>query len=221
MNKKASSEAHMKNGHECYIIAAGDFSALHEMPDDSDYVIAADAGYLYCRQNMIVPDLILGDFDSLGEVPELPNVVRLPVEKDDTDTVYAAKLGLSKGYRRFFLYGALGGSRSDHSIANMQLLLHLANRGARGWLFGENSVWTTVKNGSLKLCGKGDVSVFCIDGVAHGVYLKGLKYELDNAEMCSENPFGVSNYLDGGEAEISVSDGCLLVIYNNGIGETE
>lgn len=211
----------MKNGHECYIIAAGDFFGLREAPDDSDYVIAADAGYEYCRQNGIVPDLILGDFDSLGEVPDCPNVMRLPVEKDDTDTMCAAKLGLKKGYRHFFVYGALGGKRSDHSIANMQLLLYLANRGSRGWLFGKDCVWTAIKNESLKLSGEGAVSVFCIDGSANGVCLKGLKYELSDATVSSDFPLGVSNFLQGGEAEISVSDGCLLVMYDLSIGETE
>ncbi len=210
----------MKNGHECYIIAAGDFFGLKDQPDDSDYVIAADAGYDYCRKNGIAPDLILGDFDSLGEIPDCPNVLTLPVEKDDTDTFYAAKLGLEKGYRSFFIYGALGGKRSDHSIANMQLLVYLANRSSRGWLFGESCIWTAVKNGSIKLCGNGDVSVFCIDGKAEGVTLKGLKYELDNAVICSEHPLGVSNHLDG-EALITVGEGCLLVMYDSNIGETE
>lgn len=218
---KKFSEALMNNGHECYIIAAGDFFGLRETPDDSDYVIAADAGYRYCRENGIIPDLILGDFDSLGEVPEMPNVIQLPVEKDDTDTVYAAKLGLEKGYRHFLVYGALGGNRSDHTIANMQLLLYLSNRSARGWLFGKDHVWTAVKNGSIKLSGKGAVSVFCIDGSAKGVSLKGLKYELSDSVISSDFPLGVSNSLDGGEAVISISDGCLLIMYDSDIGETE
>ena len=54
------------NGHECYIIGAGDFFGLREAPDDSDYVIAADAGFEYCTKNCIIPDLVLGDFDSLA-----------------------------------------------------------------------------------------------------------------------------------------------------------
>lgn len=210
----------MENGHECYIIAAGDFFGLHTQPDDSDYVIAADAGYEHCRKNGIVPDLILGDFDSLGEIPDCPNVLRLPVEKDDTDTVYAAKLGLQKGYRSFFVYGALGGKRSDHSIANMQLLLYLANRSSRGWIYGENCVWTAIKNCGIKLSGKGDVSVFCIDGKAEGVSISGLKYELSDAVIGSDFPIGVSNHLDG-EGAISVENGCLLIMYDSEIGETE
>ena len=160
------------NGHECYIIGAGDFFGLREIPDDSDYVIAADAGYEYCRKNNIIPDLVLGDFDSLGAAPKHPNVMQLPVEKDDTDTVFAIKTGLEKGYRHFYIYGGLGGKRSDHTIANLQSLLYIANRKARGWLFGENCVWTAIKNSSISLKGEGSVAVFCFDGIARGVTLK-------------------------------------------------
>ena len=176
------------NGHECYIIGAGDFFGLREIPDDSDYVIAADAGYEYCRKNNIIPDLVLGDFDSLGVAPKHPNVMQLPVEKDDTDTVFAIKTGLEKGYRHFYIYGGLGGKRSDHTIANLQSLLYLANRKARGWLFGENCVWTAIKNSSIALKGKGNVAVFCFDGITRGVTLKGLKYELQNAVVTSDFP---------------------------------
>ena len=85
------------NGHECYIIGAGDFFGLREIPDDSDYVIAADAGYEYCRKSNIIPDLVLGDFDSLGVAPKDPNVMQLLVEEDGTGTVFALKNGLEKG----------------------------------------------------------------------------------------------------------------------------
>lgn len=207
------------NGHECYIIGAGDFYGLREVPDDSDYVIAADAGYEYCRKNNIIPDLVLGDFDSLGAAPKHPNVMQLPVEKDDTDTVFAIKTGLEKGYRHFYIYGGLGGKRSDHTIANLQSLLYMANRGARGWLFGENCVWTAVKNGTIKLKGEGNVAVFCFDGVARGVTLRGLKYEVTDAEIRSDFPLGVSNSMAQSEASIEVSDGTLLVMYDIGIGE--
>ena len=208
------------NGHECYIIGAGDFFGIKELPDDSDYVIAADAGYNACRENNIIPDLVIGDFDSLGELPEHPHVMELPVEKDDTDTVFAVKTGLSKGYRRFYLYGCLGGKRRDHSVANMQTLLYLVSQGARGWLFGQKEVWTAIKNTSMRISGEGDVAVFCFDGKAEGVSLRGLKYELSDAVLSSDYPLGVSNHLNG-EAEISVKNGTLLVMYDIGIGESD
>lgn len=209
------------NGHECYIIGAGDFFGLREAPDDSDYVIAADAGFEYCTQNGIIPDLVLGDFDSLGKAPKHPNVVQLPVEKDDTDTMFALKLGLEKGYRRFYVYGGLGGKRPDHTIANMQGLMYLAQRGARGWLFGEKYVWTAIKNSTLRIAGDGDVSVFCFGAKAEGVSIKGLKYELDGAEICPDFPLGVSNSFASSEAEISVENGMLLIMYDIKVNEID
>ena len=206
------------NGHECYVIGAGDFYGLRETPDDSDYVIAADAGYRYCRESGIIPDLVLGDFDSLGVVPEHPNVMQLPVQKDDTDMIFALKLGLEKGYRHFFIYGGTGGARPDHGIANIQALLYLARRGGRGWLFGKDQVWTVIHEGKISLAGEGEVSVFCIDGEARGVSLKGLKYELHDAVLSSDYPLGVSNELHGA-AEIEVGSGSLLVMYSKSIGE--
>lgn len=209
------------NGHECYIIGAGDFYGLREAPDDSDYVIAADAGYRVCVENNIIPDLVIGDFDSLGGAPKHPNVIELPEEKDDTDTMFAVKTGLNKGYRRFYIYGGLGGERDDHTLANLQSLLYIAKHGARGWLYGKNCVWTAVKDGSVKIAGSGNVAVFCLDGTAKGVSLKGLKYELCDAEISSDFPLGASNFLSGSEAEISVKDGTLLIMCSLDIGETD
>lgn len=209
------------NGHECYIIGAGDFFGLRESPDDSDYVIAADAGYAYCKENHIIPDLVLGDFDSLGSAPKHPNVIELPVEKDDTDTMYAIKLGLGKGYRRFYLYGALGGKRPDHTIANLQSLLFMLEHGARGWIFGENYIWTAIRNDKVRIEGAGDVAVFCPDGTAQGVWIKGLKYELENAELKSSFPLGVSNSFEDKCAEIGVQNGTLLIMYDIKVNEID
>lgn len=209
------------NGHECYIIGAGDFYGLREAPDDSDYVIAADAGYTVCVENNMIPDLVIGDFDSLGEAPKHPNVIRLPEQKDDTDTMFAIKTGLSKGYRRFYIYGGLGGERSDHTIANLQSLIFLANHGARGWLYGKNCVWTAIKNSSVSIEGVGNVAVFCFGNEAKGVSLTGLKYELCDAALSSDYPLGVSNEMKDGTAEISVKDGTLLIMYSLDIGEKD
>jgi len=211
----------MKNGHECYIIGAGDFHGFRQEPDDSDYIIAADAGYIVCCENNIIPDLVLGDFDSLGEVPKHPNVLELPVEKDDTDMVYAIKLGLQRGYHDFFIYGALGGSRADHTIANLQALLYIANHGGRGFIFGSHHIWTVIKNEKICLEGEGNVAVFCPDGKAEGVYLRGLKYTLDNAAVTSDYPIGVSNCMAEKTAEIEVRSGALLIMYDLTIGEID
>lgn len=209
------------NGHECYIIGAGDFFGLREAPDDSDYVLAADAGYEHCRGAGIIPDLVIGDFDSLGHMPDNPNAMRLPVEKDDTDMMYAVKLGLQKGYRRFYIYGGTGGERPDHTMANLQTLVYISDCGGRGWLFGKDYVWTVLRNDSIKLRGSGTVSVFCPNGVAEGVSLEGLKYPLDGAALTSGFPLGVSNSMEKDEARISVVNGTLIIMYDMDIGEVD
>lgn len=93
-----------------------------------DLVIAADGGLKLLSQTGISPDIILGDFDSLGYVPSkggFPQAVEIllhPVEKDDTDTGLAIKTALKRGYRHIELFGCLGGERFDHSIAALQSL---------------------------------------------------------------------------------------------------
>ena len=116
----------------CYIFGAGDFDGLEERPGAEDYVIAADGGYTACRRAGVEPQLLLGDFDSLAEVPALPHVERVPVEKDDTDMMLAVKRGLERGETLFHLYGGMGGQRTDHTVANLQALLYLADHGADG-----------------------------------------------------------------------------------------
>ena len=89
-------------------------------------------GYLACRQAGVVPDLLLGDFDSMDQPEDFDRVRRMPVEKDDTDTMLAVKTGLEQGCGEFYLYGGTGGKRLDHTLANLQTLLYLRRRGAPG-----------------------------------------------------------------------------------------
>lgn len=200
----------------CYIFAAGSFYGLTDVPVQGDLVIAADAGLKYCREAGIVPDIILGDFDSLGAAPDGENVMRLPVEKDDTDTIYAMRVGLERGFTDFVIYGGTGGSRADHTVANLQGLLFLAAHGAHCRMYGDGIVWSVLQN--EKICFpagcSGTLSLFCMDGAAHGVTIKGLKYELSDAELRSDFPIGVSNSFTGEAASIEVLDGRLVMIHD-------
>ena len=108
----------------CVIVCAGDFHEWIRPLDASDYLLAADGGLAHLQAQDLTPDGILGDFDSLGYVPEGAQV--FPVEKDDTDSMLAIRRGLALGYRRFEIYGALDGKRLDHTIANLQSLLAMA-----------------------------------------------------------------------------------------------
>lgn len=197
----------------CYIFSAGSFYGLQRRPEPGDRVIAADGGWLACRKAGVRPELLLGDFDSLPELPDFPNLLRVPVEKDDTDTMLAVKTGLQWGERTFHLYGGMGGSRTDHTMANFQALLYLARWGAQGWLYGRDERYTAIHNGSLYLPARerGIVSVFCLGADARGVEISGAQYPLHEAVLTAELPLGVSNHFTGGPITISVKDGSLLI----------
>ena len=201
---------HMK---KCIIFCAAEFEALAEPVTAQDLVIAADGGLRHTEKLGIRPDVILGDFDSLGYAPEGANV--FPVEKDDTDAMLAVRKGLELGCREFVLYGSLDGPRLDHTVANFQTLQFLCDRDAFGILSGVSTMATVVKNGTLSFpagC-EGTVSIFCMGADAVGVTLKGLYYPLENGTLTPGFPLGVSNHFTGEPAQITVSDGSLLVIW--------
>jgi len=196
----------------CCIIGAMEPGEL-VLPDGA-LVIAADGGLAHLERRGVRADLIIGDFDSLGRVPEGPNVIRHPVEKDDTDMMLAVRTGLARGCRRFLLYGGLGG-RLDHAYANLQTLTWLAEHDAQGWLLGDGLAATAIRNGRLEFGAgqSGTVSVFCPNGEARGVDLTGLHYPLKDAVLTSGFPLGVSNQFTGQPAAVSVREGTLLVMW--------
>ena len=197
----------------CIIFCAAGFDRLLAPIGPGDLVIAADGGLKHTDKLGITPDVVLGDFDSLGFTPAGANV--FPVEKDDTDAMLAVRRGLELGYRDFLLYGSLDGPRLDHTVANFQTLQFLCDHGAFGLLAGLTTMAAVVKNGSLRFSAgcRGNVSAFCMGPDARGVTLRGLYYPLENATLTSGFPLGVSNHFTGAEAEISVKDGSLLVIW--------
>ncbi len=199
----------------CYIIGAGDVFLSGYKADEDDFIICADGGYKYKDILGRECDFVVGDFDSLGAVPKEENKIVAPCEKDETDMMLAVDFGYSKGYRDFLLFGALGGERSDHSVANIQLLHYIVSKGAKGTIVHGDEVFTAFKNDTLCLESdlKGYISVFSLSDESRRVRIKNLKYTLENAALHSYNPVGVSNEFIGEKAEISVEDGVLLVVY--------
>lgn len=209
----------MKKG-ICYIVGAGENYGLNFIPRAEDYVIAADAGFQALEQAHIAVDLAVGDFDTLHIVPRHPNVICLDAEKDDTDMRAAVGEGIRAGYETFHIYCGMGG-RIEHTIANMQLLAELAQNGRQGFLFGRDTVITAIADRAMSFPEKasGYLSVFSHSERSEGVYLKGLKYELENAVLTNIYPLGISNEFIGVKSSVSVKKGTLMIIFPLGVRE--
>ena len=206
---------------KCIVFCAAGFDCLAQPIAKEDFVIAADGGLAHTQTLGIIPNEILGDFDSLGFTPEGANV--FPVEKDDTDAMLAVRRGLALGYREFVLYGSLDGPRLDHTVANFQTLQYLADHNAAGFLVGNSYLVTVVKDGSISFpAGKeGTVSVFCMGENAEGVTPEGLYYPLEKGTLTAGFPLGVSNHFTGKKATITVEKGSMLVLWDRANGFPE
>ncbi len=206
---------------KCLIFCAAEFDSLAVPVEQDDYVLAADGGLRHLQALELNPHGILGDFDSLGFVPEGAAV--FPVEKDDTDSMLAVRYGLDQGYREFVIYGGLDGARLDHTVANFQILQFLSDGGAVGYLVGRDYIVTVIQNETVSFPSQaeGILSLFCLGPDARGIWLENLKYPMENGILTSGFPMGVSNHFIGSEARITVKNGSLLAMWdrNNGFPE--
>lgn len=205
----------------CIIFGAAEFDGLLMPVCPGDFIIAADGGLRHTQALGLRPDEIIGDFDSLGYVPEAGVV--FPVEKDDTDTMLAVRRGLELGLRRYVIYGGMDGKRLDHTLANFQTLCFLAQHGAVGFLVGRDYIACAVKDGTLRFPAgaEGDFSLFCLGKDAKGVTIRGLYYEAEDITLTSSFPLGVSNHFTGKEAAVTVEDGTLLALWERKTGLPE
>ncbi len=201
-------------GKTCVILAGGYLDVRTIFIPENAIVICADKGYLAAKELGLDNVLVLGDFDSLGFVPNSPDVQLYPSEKDDTDTLLAVKEALKMDASEIFIYGALGG-RIDHTFANIQTLMFIAENGASGTLIGDNNRVTLQIANTCKRYKKRDgyyFSVFSYSEKSIGVSISGTKYTLSDAVLTNNYPLGVSNHIENDYAEVSVGNGCLLII---------
>ena len=208
----------------CVIFGAGEripAERVEACVSEGDYLIAADGGLAWIREELpdIRPDLFVGDMDSLGEEFHTEGIptVKLPVEKDDTDMGVAVSLGEEKGFLEFRLLGGTGG-RFDHTIANLQLLKHIAIRGGRGFLIGPKLTATVVcadegTESCIEIHGRPGLafSVFAM-GSAEGVTIRVSKYEATDVELKDDYALGVSNETAADSAVIVHMRGTLLIV---------
>lgn len=196
----------------CYIVGAGSFSGM-PTPKTDDFVIAADGGYDHLRKIGIIPDLIIGDLDSIEMAPDNIETERHPVMKDETDMHLAYLEGAARGYTEFHIYGGTGG-RADHTYANYCLLLYIRRNGHRAYLYGDTGIAQVIKNEKITVSGGmlKHFSAFAIGGTAVGVSIKGLEYECEGARLTPYFPLAVSNRFIGGVGTVEVLRGALLLI---------
>ena len=196
----------------CYIVGAGDFEGGFT-PLECDTVIAADGGYDNLLRHGIRCDLLIGDLDSISDIPASVKTQRHPVRKDETDMHLSYLEGAKRGYSEFVIYGGTGG-REDHTFANYSLLLYAKERGHNATLVGTKNVTRVVKNEKISLRGERGkhLSVFAFSTEAKGVDIKGAEYEAEGITLTPSFPLGASNLFCEGEVTVSVEDGILLVM---------
>ena len=179
----------------------------------SDYYVYCDCGLKHQESLGVRPDLVIGDFDSHAKPQDLHNVIVLPVVKDDTDTIFAVKEGIRRGYEDFLLVGATGG-RQDHNLGNIYALLMLKNAGKSAVIVDDWSEMSIIAAGETVRVKRGwrFFSLLNIAGTARGISITGAKYELDGAEILPEYQYGISNEVMTDEAVITLAEGSLLLV---------
>ena len=214
-------------------------SGLTDSPASGfDLVIACDKGYKNALQAGIRPDILIGDFDSFGDPqqtasdrsgressadPETPcripsvdpcvDIIRLPVMKDDTDTMSAVKIALERGLNDITITCAFGG-RFDHSMANIQTAAYIVSHGGRAAVLGADTFVYAFSNDSAVIKKKDGytLSVFSLSDRCEDVSVSGTLYTLNGAVLTNSFPLGVSNSWAEDAAKISVGNGTLMVI---------
>lgn len=204
----------------CIIVGAGEYYGRVARPRGNDLVIAADGGLVTLNIEGITPDFIIGDFDSLGHIPDADNVIKLSCVKDTTDMFEAVRLGLENGCGEFLIYGGTGG-RTEHTLANIQTAVYLSKRYKSCYIFDRKRTITALTDGTASFDGKfrGFISVFAADTTVGGVTENGLKYSLDGAELVNDFPVGVSNEFSGTESAVSVKKGTLIIVFDESDGK--
>ncbi len=199
----------------CWIYSGAPTNSFNIKPPLNSFIIAADSGYTILKRLGITPDILLGDFDSLNET--LPNnceIITAPTEKDDTDTMLAVKIALSRGYSDITIAASVGG-RLDHTYANIQTLAYISANGGNGKLLGENDI--------VYLCGKGEYVFSKTENMYFSVFsyaetseitLLGTKYPLKNYSLTNKFPLGVSNEFADNQVNLIVNNGQVVVIFS-------
>lgn len=205
----------------CVIVSAAKIENYEKIKTfllEDDFYIFCDAGLNHAKKLCIKPNLIVGDFDSFNKANlnsfSSIETIMLPTQKDDTDTFYAIKEGLKRGYKDFLLLGVIG-NRFDHSLCNISSLLFLKNRGCTAQIIDDYSEMELLYKNETKEINDSYsyFSLMNIAGDVKGVTIKNAKYPLNNHDINAEYSYGISNeVIKGKSACVTLKDGVLLLI---------
>lgn len=205
----------------CIIISGSPDANINEIKSlctENDFIVCADAGYSFAKQAGVMPDLIIGDFDSLNEeLPKDTEIVKLNTHKDDTDTAHCVMECIRRGYRDFLLLGSIGG-RTDHTFANIAILSFLSEYHYKGVARNNGEEIRVLNKGTYKINGrKGHTfSVFPYGCESVNVTYKGAEYPLDSYTLTYNVSRGISNMFTDDEAEIQINSGrAIIFVYHN------
>lgn len=200
----------------CIIIVAYNEGSIKKAINinKDDYIICADGGYSLAYKEGIIPNVVIGDFDSdKSNINFNGEIISYPSEKDDTDSMLCIKYALEKGFKNIIIAGGIGG-RLDHTIANIQSLAYAFEQGADIKMIDENNIVFILENNKIEIEKyKGwKLSIFALRPKCKGVSLYNVKYPLDNVILTDSFPLGISNEFKEGKAKIECTDGRLLII---------
>ena len=184
-------------------------------------IIAADKGVEFLYKNNIMPQYIVGDFDSIDKeiIDYYRNETEVPIReynpvKDASDTEIAMRLGMTLGSRDMVILGATGG-RIDHLWANIQSLVIACKAGVNACIIdSQNKIYVTDKSITIK---KADaygqyLSVFAIGGEIYDFSMSGTKWELDHHDLKPYDSLTVSNCFEKDEVRIEFQEGILVIM---------
>ena len=200
----------------CVVVGGADINNYEYIRDclcEDDYIVFCDSGLKHMDSLRVKPNLIVGDFDSYDNPNLDVETIVLPCEKDDTDTVFAVKEALKRGFNEFLLIGVIG-ARLDHTLGNVSILMYLDSLSKKGVIIDDYSEMEIVsKEPAFIEDSFAYFSLINVSGKAKGIVVENAKYSLDNAEITCEYQYGISNEVIKGEiAKVSVSDGQLLLV---------
>lgn len=202
---------------KCVIVSGAPEADVEYMKKyvDNSYIICADSGYKKCERLGVLPDLIIGDFDSAGKPDCSCEIIALKPRKDDTDTFFCVKTALEKGFDEIVILGGIG-SRLDHTYSNILSVNYCFDKHVKCTLVNAYNVLSVISGENvIHKNGFKYFSVFALFGKCEGLTIDGAEYNLSDADVLPTEQFTQSNEFVSDSVKINVKEGKILLILSN------